>query len=155
VTCYLVTRQIISGLRICWLDLFGMLPCGITTNHNTLNLTISTLRSFFTGWFRVLFCTPSPDSLSFLRAPASYCSPITDLKWSLNSLLPWNWLHLELTENWPPNISKVALYSLRATRTENSASIVETCLPNHCIATVAALTAANSLLRCLLPSNEQ
>jgi hypothetical protein len=53
------------------------------------------------------------------------------------------------------NITTVALYSLRTYSTENSASIVETCLPSHCIATVAALTAANSLLRCLLPSNEQ
>jgi hypothetical protein len=40
-----------------------------------------------------------------------------------------------------PNIIRVALYSLRADRTENAASIVGTCLPNHCIATVAALTA--------------
>jgi hypothetical protein len=53
------------------------------------------------------------------------------------------------------NINRVALYSLRADRTEISASIFETCLPNHCVATVATLTAANSLLRFLLPSNEQ
>jgi hypothetical protein len=52
-------------------------------------------------------------------------------------------------------VLSVAVYSLRAHRTENSASIVEIYLPNHCVATVAALTAANSLLRCLLPSNEQ
>jgi hypothetical protein len=51
-------------------------------------------------------------------------------------------------------ITRVALYSLRANRTENSASNVETCLPNHCIETVAALTAANSSLRAL-PSNDQ
>jgi hypothetical protein len=50
---------------------------------------------------------------------------------------------------------QVALYSPRADRTENSASIFETCLPNDCIATVVALTAANLLLRCLLSSNEQ
>jgi hypothetical protein len=39
---------------------------------------------------------------------------------------------LELIENWLPNINRVALYSLRATRTENFASTVEMCLSNHC-----------------------
>jgi hypothetical protein len=56
---------------------------------------------------------------------------------------------------------KVASYwleyyqSLRADCTENSASVFDTCLPNHCTATVMALTATNSLLSWLLPSNEQ
>jgi hypothetical protein len=53
------------------------------------------------------------------------------------------------------NITRVALCSLRVNRAENAAGIVGTCLPNHCTATVAALTAANSLVRCLLHSNEQ
>jgi hypothetical protein len=44
VACYLVTRQIIIGLWICELDLFGLLSYGITINHNTPNITISTLR---------------------------------------------------------------------------------------------------------------
>jgi hypothetical protein len=43
-----------------------------------------------------------------------------------------------------PNITRIALYSVCADRTENSASIVGTCLPNHCIVMVAALTAQNS-----------
>jgi hypothetical protein len=51
-------------------------------------------------------------------------------------------------------LASYSLYNLRADHTENSASIVETCLPSYCIATVAALTTANPLLRAL-PSNEQ
>jgi hypothetical protein len=51
------------------------------------------------------------------------------------------------------NITPVALYSLRAYRTENSVLLLQRVC--RCIATFAALTAANSLLRCLLPSNEQ
>jgi hypothetical protein len=40
-----------------------------------------------------------------------------------------------------------SLYNLRTDHTENiSASIVETCVLSHCIATVAALTIANPLL---------
>jgi hypothetical protein len=61
----------------------------------------------------------------------------------------------KLASNWLPNITRVAFCSLRADRTENSASVVGTCLPNHCTAKVAALTAANALVRCLLLSNEQ
>jgi hypothetical protein len=51
-------------------------------------------------------------------------------------------------------LASYSLYNLRADHTENSASIFETCLPSHCIATVAALTTANPLLRAL-SSNEQ
>jgi hypothetical protein len=43
--------------------------------------------------------------------------------------------------HWTPNYTRVAIYSLRADCTENSPSIVGKCLPNHCKATVAALTA--------------
>jgi hypothetical protein len=52
-------------------------------------------------------------------------------------------------------ILRVPLYSLGADRTENSASFDGRCLSNRCIATVAVLTAASLLVRCLLPSNEQ
>jgi hypothetical protein len=41
------------------------------------------------------------------------------------------------------------LHNLHADHTENSASIFETCLPSHCIPTVAALTTAKQLLRAL------
>jgi uncharacterized membrane protein YccF (DUF307 family) len=51
-------------------------------------------------------------------------------------------------------LASYSLYNLSANHTENSASIVEMCLPSHCIATVAELTTANPLFRAI-PSNEQ
>jgi hypothetical protein len=47
-------------------------------------------------------------------------------------------------DGWLPNITRIPLYSLRVDRTENSASTVGTCLPNHCITMVAAMTAQNT-----------
>jgi hypothetical protein len=44
VTCYLVTREIISGFLILYLDLLDKSSGGITINNNTLNLIVSTLR---------------------------------------------------------------------------------------------------------------
>jgi hypothetical protein len=42
------------------------------------------------------------------------------------------------------NITIIALYSPRSEWRGNLASIVGTCLPNHCIATIEALTAKNT-----------
>jgi hypothetical protein len=52
------------------------------------------------------------------------------------------------------NISRVALHSLRTNPHRKLPLYCWNVFTNHCIATVAVLTAANSLL-CALPSNEQ
>jgi hypothetical protein len=59
-----------------------------------------------------------------LRTPRGYLLPRTELE-----------------------LASYSLHNLRANHTENFASIDETCLTSHCIATVAALTTANPLLR--------
>jgi hypothetical protein len=65
----------------------------------------------------------------------------------------YNTSYLELAEsyfklNWPrtPTELRTRTETGFIDHTENSAYIVETCVLSHCIATVAALTIANSLL---------
>jgi hypothetical protein len=256
---YLVTQQIISGLRICWLDLFGLhlaelqfittlsillqthcvnssqadvlfssvrlvpirfvgvlLPRLLFTRHWTKTVTafISHLElfSFWTGWELDRIKAKSHCDLRSINQEVLVSSPLIFISlWQLRSCfcgvpfltrgrvsLLYVLLALasvvfleseslgtrdhiftvsELTPPFPsppttrrvtvevfepastrvttPNITRVALYILLSDRTENSASVVVTCLTNYRIATVATLTAANSYLRCFLPSNEQ
>jgi hypothetical protein len=79
VTCWLVTRQIICGFWILcsvyWIYTRLNLQLIIYYTHN---LTVNTLRSFFTDWPLIFLCAPNPNSLSSLRASAvtnihSYC----------------------------------------------------------------------------------
>jgi hypothetical protein len=44
VTCYLVTRQVICGFRIYYLNLLDKSSSGIAINYNTLILIVITLR---------------------------------------------------------------------------------------------------------------
>jgi hypothetical protein len=115
---------VISGFWILHLDLFGLSLCGNVISHNTLNVTVSILRFFFTGWRLVSFSARSPNSLSCLRASAAsiihcYCIHFSSgTGWELI----WKWLHLELTENYSrtaPNITRVMLYSFLTGHTEN------------------------------------
>jgi hypothetical protein len=88
-------------------------PGGIAINYSTPNIT-HTFGLLITRQFFTVIIT------------------ITHLS-SSRKLTPY----LELTSI----ITRVALYSLLADHTENSASVVGTCLSNHCIATVAVLAA--------------
>jgi hypothetical protein len=102
----------------------GYLPVETTTDNNSFKFThksgVLTTCQFFTDWSLVFFCAPSPRCLvtCFCR---DFYSLVTELKLSLHSLLIRKWLpHLELPSfgNSLPNITIVALYSLRADRTK-------------------------------------
>jgi hypothetical protein len=82
-----------------------------------------------------------------IRCPICPLLAASIVHFSLHSLLIWNWTGRELLLNWTLVLKTEnclhtgSLYNLHTDHTENSASIVKTCLSNHCVAMVTMLTA--------------
>jgi hypothetical protein len=70
-TCYLVSRQIICGFWILYLDLLDIHQAEFTLTCYSLNLTVITLLWFFTGWPPISFDARNANLLSCLRASAA------------------------------------------------------------------------------------
>jgi hypothetical protein len=110
-----------------------------TINYYILNLTVITL----------LNSSPADLLFSSVLLIPICCLVCMLLAVSIiHSSLNWNCccLHFLSGTSWELNWlhtgsywTGVVLYSLRVTCTENSASIVEMCLMNHCVATVSVL----------------
>jgi hypothetical protein len=68
VTCWLVTRQIICRFWILCSVYWIYYQAEFTITYYSLDLTVITLRQFFTDWPLIFLCAPNPNSLSCLRA---------------------------------------------------------------------------------------
>jgi hypothetical protein len=110
-----------------------------TINYHTLNLAVSTLRYFFTGWPLVFFCASSPISLSCLRAICCVTAFTSHLELAEN-YFELNCRELDSGSYWTELASFRTRYitSARTTHRKLRFYCWNMCT-NHCIATVATL----------------
>jgi hypothetical protein len=145
---WLVKRQIIFGFWILYLCLLDIHQAEFTINYYSLNLCTTVLiKPCNHTWnlHRLTPCIP-PPLLITIRCLACVLLAASLIHFSLQSLLIWNCCvplnsHSldSLDSNW--NWLHTRYISTTNDHTGNiSASIVDMCVPSHCIAMVSTLT---------------